>query len=197
MRMTLTKAALTICAITSLLCAGCIGPHYRNDQIIVSGKPAPRIRGPRDPAIAANLTTNLWAKSPLPDRSAEIVVTIAKSAGIQGWKDYHLRARASGIVMQHEFSSNGFLTIDLLLKSLKVRRTYVPLRGTRYIRVECFLGDLSVNKNVYDSTNALVIAQGKFVWDSDGWFEIHPKKTGDVVLAPPAKPVSSRWPVVP
>jgi len=173
------------CIVVLLTFTGCIGPHYSQNNIIVSGKPAPRIRGPRDPAIAANLTTNLWAKSPLPDRAAEVGVTLFKSAGVQGWKDYHMRAKVIGTVMQHEFSSNGFLTMDLRINSLMVKRVPIHFTGVRYIRLEIFLGKVSVAAAVYERANARVVAQGKFVWDSDGWFEIHPQKTGDVELIPP------------
>jgi hypothetical protein len=168
-----------------MFCAGCIGPHYTKKEVIVDGKQPPRIRGPHDPAIEANLSTHPWAKSPLPDRAAEVVVTVAKSAGIQGWKDYHLRARARGLVVQHEFSSNGFLTMDVQLQSLTINRVQIPLRGPRYMRFEIFLGKVSVEKAIYAETNAWIVGQGKLVWDSDGWFEIHPQKTGDVQPAPP------------
>ncbi|HXC35902.1 MAG TPA: hypothetical protein VNV43_08500, partial [Candidatus Acidoferrales bacterium] len=176
---------LTLAA--AMFCAGCIGPHYSNKELIVSGRQPPAIRGPHDPAIEANLSTNSWPKSPFPDRAAEVVVTVAKSAGIQGWKDYHMQANARGIAIQHEFSSNGFLTMDLRLQSLRINRVRIPLRGTRYMRLEIFLGKVSVDKAAYTQTNAVIAGQGKFVWDSDGWFEIHPQKTGDVELAPPHK----------
>lgn len=185
MKALLKQLFLSGCIAASLACAGCIGPHYSQHNIEVSGKPAPRIHGPHDPAIVANLTTNLWEKSPLPDRAAEVGVTLFKSAGIQGWKDYHMHAKVVGTVMQHEFSSNGFLTMDVRLNSLTIKRVPVRFIGTRYIRLEIFLGKVSVAAAVYERTNAQVVAQGKFVWDSDGWFEIHPQKTGDVELIPP------------
>jgi hypothetical protein len=182
----LKQFILSGCIAALLSCTtGCIGPHYSQHNILVSGKLAPPIRGPRDPAIVTNLTTNLWAKSPLPDRAAEVGVTWAKSAGIQGWKDYHMHAKVVGTVMQHEFSSNGFLTMDLRLNSLTVKRIPIHFNGTRYIRLEIYLGKVSVAAAVYERTNVLVVAQGKLVWDSDGWFEIHPQKTGDVELIPP------------
>jgi hypothetical protein len=34
-------------------------------------------------------------------------------------------------------------------------------------------------------TNEVITAEGKLAWDSDGWFEIHPQKTGDVRLTAP------------
>lgn len=183
------RVLMVLAMAVSLLCTGCIGPHYTSKELIVSGKQPPAIRGSRDPAIEANLSTHPWTKSPLPDRAAEVVVTIAKSAGIQGWKDYHLHAKATGEVVQHELSSNGFLTMDIRLRSLILNRTRIQWSGTRYMRFEIFLGKVSVDKEIYDYTNELVFGQGKFVWDSDGWFEIHPQRTGDVRPVTPPRPL--------
>jgi hypothetical protein len=184
------SAALAMTA--AVFCAGCIGPHYTNHEVLVSGKEPPRVRGPHDPAIEANLSTHPWAKSPFPDRAAEVVVTVAKSAGVQGWRDYHMHAKATGVVIQHELSSNGFLTMDVKLRSLILNRTRIRWNGTRYMRFEIFLGKVSVDKEIQDQTNELIFGQGKFVWDSDGWFEIHPQKTGDVrPVTPPAPAVAS------
>ncbi len=171
-----------------LLSNGCIGPRYTNHDIVVSGKVAPEIHGPRDPALQANLSTNLWPRQPFPGRAAEVGTTLFKSAGIQGWKDYHMNARATGVALQHEFSSGPYLTIDLRLQSLAVKHVPVPLHGPRYMRVVIFLVKASVDPAVHDETNPVVIAQGKLVWNFDGWFEIHPQKTGDVVLAPVIRP---------
>ena len=180
------KWVLGVCLTASaIFCAGCIGPHYTNKELILSGKQPPDIRGPHDPAIEANLSTNPWPKSPFPDRAAEVVVSLAKSAGVQGWKDYHMHAKARGEVIQHEFSSDGFLTLDIGLHSLTINQVSIPLPGPRYMRFEIFLGKVSVDKAIYRETNTMIVGQGKFVWDSDGWFEIHPQRTGDVVLAPP------------
>jgi hypothetical protein len=172
----------------SVACTGCIGPHYSNKELIVSGRQPPHIRGPHDPAIEANLSTHPWTKSPLPDRAAEVVVTVAKSAGVQGWKDYHMHAKATGIVVQHEESSNGFLTMDVRLRSLILNRVRIPVNGIRYMRFEIFLGKVSVDQEIHDQTNELIFGQGKFVWDSDGWFEIHPQRTGDVRPVTPPPP---------
>lgn len=180
---------------TLILWAGCIGPHYTKKDILVSGRPAPHLHGPHDPAIETNLTTNLWTKSPLPDRAAEVVVTVAKSAGIQGWKDFHMRAKATGVVLQHELSSNGFLTMDIRLWTLTLNHVQIPLTGPpKYMRFEVFLGKVSVDKEIYDSTNEVISGQGKFVWDSDGWFEIHPQKTGDIHPITPPRPAAIAGP---
>ena len=173
---------------SSLFYVGCIGPHYTENPSKPLGKTPPQISGPLDPAIVANLRTNPWPHSPLPDRALEVGATIAKSAGIQGWKDYHLHAKAWGVVVQHEYSSNGFLTMDIRLKAMTVNHVAIAIPGARYMRFEIFLGKVSIDKAIYEETNAEVVGEGKFVWDSDGWFEIHPQKTGDVELAKPPKP---------
>jgi hypothetical protein len=76
------------------------------------------------------------------------------------------------------------LTIDMQLQSLTVKHVPVPLHGPKYMRVVIFLAKASAATNVYEPTDPMVIAQGKLVWNFDGWFEIHPQKTGDVELAP-------------
>ena len=167
-----------------ILCSGCIGPRYSEHDLIVSGKPAPQIHGPRDPALQASLSTNLWPRQPFPGRAAEVGTTLFKGARIQGWKDYHMDAQATGVALQHQFASGPYLTIDLRLQSLTVKRAPIPLHGPRYMRVVIFLAKASVADAVYERTNPVVVARGKLVWNFDGWFEIHPQKTGDVVLAP-------------
>ena len=173
---------IPMAALLLWLCSGCIGPQYTTHDTIVTGKPAPEIHGPRDPALQANLSTKLWPRQPFPGRAAEIGTTLFKSAGIQGWKDYHMNAQATGVVLQHQFASGPYLTLDLRLWSLTVDNVPVPLRGPRYMRVVIFLMKASVDPSVHKETNALVTAQGKLVWNFDGWFEIHPQKTGDVRL---------------
>lgn len=103
-----------------------------------------------------------------------------------------MHAKATGVVIQHEISSNGFLTMDVRLKSLTLNRVPVHWRGTRYMRFEIFLGKVSVDSEIHDRRNELVFGQGKFVWDSDGWFEIHPQRTGDVrPITPPGPAVAA------
>jgi len=185
MKLAFVKLVSRLCAGGFLIGAGCVGPHYSEHQLVLNGKDAPLISSPRDPAIARHLTTNLWARSSFPDRAAEVGVTPFKAIGIQGWKDFHMHARARGHVRQHEVSSNGFRTVDLQLKSLTVDNVRVHWKGTRYMRVEIFLGKVTVDPAILDDTNALLHVEGKLVWDEDGWFEIHPESTGDVRQEPP------------
>jgi hypothetical protein len=181
MKLAFVKSVARLGAGVFLMGAGCVAPHYPEHEIVLFGKDAPLIRGPRDPAIARHLTTNLWARSSFPDRAAEVGVTPFKAMGVQGWKDFHLHARARGHVMQHEVSSNGYRTVDLRLVSLTVDNVRIHWRGTRYMRVA-----------ILDETNKLLRVEGKLVWDEDGWFEIHPESTGDVRLEP-ARPWWHWW----
>jgi hypothetical protein len=190
------RCILIISMAALVLCSGCIGPQYSDQEVVVNGKQPPVIRGPRDPAIAANLTTNFWASQPFLGSAAEVGTTLFKSAGIQGWKDYHMNALATGVALRHEFTSGPYLTLDMRLQSLTVNRVSVPLHGTNYMRIVTFLGNVSVGPLVCQETNPVVAARGKLVWNRDGWFEIHPQETGDVGLifpAPDKHNLSSVW----
>jgi hypothetical protein len=174
----------SLACISILACVGCVGPWYHEHNLIINGKRAPKILGPDDPALQANLSTNMWAPQPFLGSFAEAGTVTIKCSGVQGWKDYHMEARATGVSLQCKFTSGPNLTIDLRLQSLTVKGMPVPLHGIRYMRVVLFLFRTSVAAAVYERTNPIVVAQGKLVWNSDGWLEIHPQKTGDVQLAP-------------
>ena len=159
--------------------AGCIGPHYTKYPLVLMGKHPPEIKGPHDPAIAANLSTKPWPRSPV-GPEAGIGVVWFKSMGINGWRDFHLHARARGPVVQHQISSSGFFTVDIRLDSLKVDDVSIPIEGTNYMRLEIYLGKVAIDQTMRQETNEVITAEGKLAWDTDGWFEIHPQKTGDV-----------------
>jgi hypothetical protein len=170
-------------AIFPWLCAGCIGPHYHQHQLVLFGKQPPVINGPHDPAIERNLTTQPWPRS-IVGSVTGVGVVLFKSAGIQGWHDFKLHALAEGDVITHQSSSSGFLTWDLRLHSLTVDDVAIPIEGTKYMRVEIFRGQVTVDKGIFRQTNRWAVAEGKLAWDTDGWFEIHPQKTGDVRFGP-------------
>ena len=163
-----------------IVCAGCIGPHYSKHIIVLVKKKPPELNGPTDPVLVQNLSTNLWPRSWF-SPEAGIGNVIFKSMGISGWKDYHMWAKARGVEVQHQIESSGMCTVDILLNSLTVNDISIPFKGTNYyMRVEIFLGHVAVEKSIRHQINHPITAEGKFVWDSDGWFEIHPQKTGDV-----------------
>jgi hypothetical protein len=174
------KWSLAGAAAFVLACAGCIGPHYHPHQLVLFGKQPPDLTGPRDPAIAQNLSREPWTKS-LVGPETGVGVVLFKSMGIQGWRDFHMHAKATGWVIMHQISSSGFFTVDIRLHSLTVDNVPVPiLDPPRYMRLEVFLGRVSVNPIMRSQTNELITAEGKLAWDCDGWFEIHPQQTGDV-----------------
>ena len=170
-----TRMAMGSC----LLLTGCIQPHYHNHQLVVFGKAAPAISGPLDPTIAYHLRTKPSPRVELLTAITAVVTTPFKCIGVQGWKDFHMHAEAHGALVQARISSDGFLSADLRLDSLTVDGVAVPVLGTRYIRVEVFLSNVSVDKTLAKEEQPYVITEGKFVWDTDGWFEIHPQATGD------------------
>jgi hypothetical protein len=110
--------------------------------------------------------------------------TPLKCLGLNGWKDYRLTADACGTVVQQKVSSDRFLTVDLRLGSLKINGDSVPLLADRFIRLEIYLGKVPVEKRIFAEKDAVIAARGKFVWDTDGWFEIHPQEASDVRCHP-------------
>src|ERR1700722_17136537 len=120
------KIILLACLLV-FACAGCIRPLYYDHDIVICGKQPPKICGPHDPALQANLSTNMWAPQPFWGSAAEVGTVAMKSAGIQGWKDYHLNPCATGVALQRKFSSGPNLTIDLRLQSLTVNSIPIPL----------------------------------------------------------------------
>jgi hypothetical protein len=147
---------------------------------VLTAKDPPVLTSAYDPTIEQNLSTNPWPKSGV-GPFVGIGDVWFKSIGIAGWKDFHMWAKARGVEVQHQVSSSGFCTVDMRLYSLKVDDVSIPIAGTnKYMRLEIFLGRVAVDKSIRHQTNQVITAEGKLVWDSDGWFEIHPQKTGDV-----------------
>jgi len=159
---------------------GCVAPHYTNRQIIISGKAAPEIIGTDTSAIQRNLSTKPARSVNLLAVATGFITTPLKCIGLQGWKDYQLQARACGTVVQRRNSSDRFLTVDLRLRALKVNDRAVRLLGPRFVRLEIFLGKVPVNNSTVGPTKSVLIANGKLVWDTDGWFEIHPQEASDL-----------------
>ncbi|HEX9047253.1 MAG TPA: hypothetical protein VF988_09525, partial [Verrucomicrobiae bacterium] len=159
---------------------GCIGPRYREHQLVLFGRHAPKITEP----VVASVQAHLSAK-PIPEAKWEgsfsgVVVSLFKGFGVQGWTDFHLQAEAHGRVLYHRTSSDGFTTVDLKLSSLRVNGMTVPLPAYRYIRAEIFRGWVALDRSLLMDQNTGIGIRGKLVWDNDGWFEIHPQKKDDV-----------------
>ena len=163
-----------------LLLNGCVAPYYTNHQLILFGKATPTITGLDVPAIQRNLSTIPAPKVNRITMLTDFSTIPLKCLGIQGWKDFHLNAEARGTVVQHQLSSDRILTVDLRLISLEINGTPIPMSNGRFIRCEIYRGKVRVDKRVLARTNAVMVVKGKLVWDTDGWFEIHPQGRGDV-----------------
>jgi hypothetical protein len=147
---------------------------------VIFGAPAPPLAGPNASAILTRLRRKPCPKISFLSSVTAVGTTPFKCLGIQGWKDYGLNAAARGVVVQHRISSDGLMTVDLRLLSLAVDQVAIPILGPRYIRLEIYLGKVSVNRSLLRQPGTIIRADGKLVWDTDGWFEIHPQKSGDV-----------------
>jgi len=178
--MPLKSAAGFLCLGCCLLGGGCVGPHYTKHQFIISGKAAPTITGLDVPAIQTNLSVTVVPKVSRITMLTDFSTIPLKCMGIQGWKDFHLNAEARGTVAQHQLSSDRILTVDLRLISLEVNGTPIPMSNGRFIRCEIYRGKARVDKTMLARTNAVMVVKGKLVWDTDGWFEIHPQGRSDV-----------------
>lgn len=164
----------------AMLGGGCIGPHYRTHQLVLFGQAAPKLTDPISTSIQANLAAKPIPKVNWFGSMTAVGVAWFKCLGIQGWTDYHLQAEAHGRVLYHCTSSDGFTTVDIKLNSLTVGGAVVPVPNYRFLRAEVYRGRVSVDKSLVQDQDTAIAIRGKLVWDNDGWFEIHPQKTGDV-----------------
>jgi hypothetical protein len=174
---------LGVCSCLVLLC-GCVGPHYTSRQLVICGKPAPPIAGPDDPQIPANLRAEPDPRVNLLAIVTGFFTTPLKCFGVQGWKDYHCHAQARGTVVQHQVSTDNFLTVDVRLISLAIDGVAIPLSDPKFIRLEIYPGSAPAETSLVTNQNAVIVAEGRFVWDTDGWFEIHPQTPDDVRAEP-------------
>lgn len=178
--MTLKSAACFLLPGCCLLCSGCVAPHYTNHQLILFGKAAPTITGVDVPAIQTNLSVTVVPRVNRITMLTDFSTIPLKCLGVQGWKDFHLDAEARGMVVQHQLSSDRILTVDLRLNSLAINGTPIPLAGDRFIRAEIYRGKVHIDKKMFAQKDAMMMVKGKLVWDTDGWFEIHPQGREDV-----------------
>ena len=104
---------------------------------------------------------------------------LGKYLGIQGWRDYRMAAEADGRVEQQAGSTDGLYTIDLRLNSLTVAGSAIPLTRVSYLRIEVFPSAKRGAQLPVRVGDQLCIS-GKFMWDGDGFFEIHPRTGEDI-----------------
>jgi hypothetical protein len=90
-----------------------------------------------------------------------------------------MAAKADGTVEQQAGSTDGLYTIDLRLNNLTVAGTPIPLAKVSYLRIEVFPSAKRGAQLPVKVGDQLCIS-GKFMWDGDGFFEIHPHTGRDI-----------------
>lgn len=143
--MVIKKSVLTIFLGVCLFSGGCVGPHYTKHPLVIWGKCPPDIAIGGVASISRNVRTNAAPKVTLTDALTGFATTPLKCIGVQGWKDYEMRAEVHGIVVQNRVSTDRFFTVDLKLNSLMVCTDSIPLSDSNFIRLEIFLGNVPVD----------------------------------------------------
>ena len=115
-------------------------------------------------------------------RTTGLFTTYAgKLLGIQGWKDYHLAAQTSDTVTHAAGSDDGLYTIDLQIRELRVGNEVVALSHVSFIRAEVF-PLVRIGTQLPRKEGSEVCISGELMWDADGFLEIHPKRSGQILL---------------
>jgi len=111
-----------------------------------------------------------------------ITTPMFKMLGVFGWDQTGFEATMEGIVDQAAWSTDGFTTVDVRLSNLRVGETPVPILDTRFLRAEICCHAVTLPLEPDDLVSHFIVVSGRFVWDRDGWYEIHPQKEGDVIV---------------
>jgi hypothetical protein len=90
-----------------------------------------------------------------------------------------MAAKANGRVEQQAGSTDGLYTIDLRLNSLTIADIPISLAKVSYLRIEVFPSAKKGAQLPVRVGDQLCIS-GKFMWDGDGFFEIHPRTGQDI-----------------
>lgn len=159
--------------------SGCACSSYSASQFV--GVPAPTYM-----STPKNVDSELKSEvnSPLSwyARLFGAVTTPFKRLGVFGWTDMKFVAAATGTVEQVSESSDRFLTVDLRLDSFMVNSSPVPLTIPKFIRAEICLADIPLAEFQKPTVNQRIRIAGRLMWDGDGFLEIHPRSTNDVVI---------------
>jgi hypothetical protein len=115
-------------------------------------------------------------------RATGVVTTYCgKIWGIQGWRNYQIKAQVSGIVTHAAGSTDGLYTIDVRITELTLNHQKVSISRPSFIRIEVFpLVRFGAPLPRYPDEDVCIA--GGLYWDADGFLEIHPSKSRDVFV---------------
>lgn len=99
-----------------------------------------------------------------------------KRMGISGWALTSHTATVVGTVKRSAYSTDHFLTLDVLLATASLDGVPAELPGDRYLRAEVCTTCLKIAEGERAAVGDQVRLTGRIVWDSDGdgFYEIHP-----------------------
>lgn len=169
-------AAVAVCAVG--LQAGCVAPHYHQSQLL--GRRAPELRTSRQ--VQQHLSRKKDREVTAIGKVTGVVTTPFKAAGVFGWTDYNLSAKALGRVVAAALSSDRFFTIDLHLIRFEVANHRQRLWGDRFLRAEIYLGWVPLDRAQRNVVGKTIQVSGPLVWDGDGHLEIHPRDRDNFIL---------------
>lgn len=101
--------------------------------------------------------------------------------GIQGWRNYRLPADVTGTVVHAAGSTDGFYTVDLAIEKLTVDSKPVEPLRSNFIRIEV-LPFRRKSPPLPVCRGEEVRVSGQLMWDADGFLEIHPKHSNEIVI---------------
>jgi hypothetical protein len=164
-------------AILSILClwlAAC-KCNCSPSRIIVGSRP-PKLLSPGD--VIANLS-----KIPPPrvsgfDRFVGFFTIAFKRVGVFGWADMNYEALACGKVIGCEYSTDGFLTVDLRLNEISFEGQSYKTNDSVYLRAEVCLRKITISRR--PKVDEQIAISGRLMWDGDGFLEVHPTKPSDI-----------------
>lgn len=145
---------------------------------IIIGKKAPIFKTAND--IMVRLDTILPPNVSKFDKALGFWTVGFKRAGIFGWKDLKYEAQINGVVQQCKKSTDGFLTVDVKINEVKIDSIFAKFDNKKYIRVEICLTVIKIEEPILIGNE--IIISGKLMWDGDGFLEIHPEKSTDIIM---------------
>jgi hypothetical protein len=145
---------------------------------IIIGKKAPEIRTEKE--IIGQLDSNPPPRVSNFDARVGFLTVGLKRIGIFGWKNLNYNAIANGEVVQCKKSNDGFLTVDLKVNKLTINGESFKIDQLKYLRAEICLAMIKLDN--YPNIHDQVEVSGALMWDGDGFMEIHPAKSTDLLI---------------
>ena len=120
------------------------------------------------------------------DRWSALFTTPFKCLGVNGWRRYHFKVVALGVVKNAATSWDGLRTVDLQISQFSGDRPDDLNPSPRFIRVE-IVRSVWKHLPLPISPGDSVRVEGELHWDGHGFLEIHPQRHTEVQFQPQTK----------